>query len=133
MNMISLPRPECPYCHEAMRRWPLGQHMLVCDTCRRPIVRYLAAPSRRLFRLRPLYSVINAIALFILVATFTMLNLFIGVIVETMQTLHARSDKSGEKGTTGPPQVESTILAEEIRSLRAEVLELKHRLQDSSK
>ena len=71
--------------------------------------------------------------LFILVATFTMLNLFIGVIVETMQTLHARSDKSGEKGTTGPPQVESTILAEEIRSLRAEVLELKHRLQNSSK
>lgn len=70
MNMISLPRPECPYCHEAMRRWPLGQHMLVCDTCRRPIVRYLAAPSRRIFRLRPLYSVINAIALFILVATF---------------------------------------------------------------
>ncbi|WP_231565381.1 hypothetical protein [Sphingomonas sp. Ant H11] len=68
--MISLPRPECPYCHEAMRRWPLGQHMLVCDTCRRPIVRYLAAPSRRIFRLRPLYSVINAIALFILVATF---------------------------------------------------------------
>ena len=67
MNMISLPRPECPYCHEAMRRWPLGQHMLVCDTCRRPIVRYLAAPSRRIFRLRPLYSVINAIALIVLI------------------------------------------------------------------
>ena len=50
-----------------------------------------------------------------------------------MQTLHARSAKSGEKGATGPPQVESTILAEEIRLLRAEVLELKHRLQDSSK
>ena len=78
MNMISLPRPECPYCHEAMRRWPLGQHMLVCDTCRRPIVRYLAAPSRRIFRLRPLYSVINAIALIVLIARYR-LNPFISV------------------------------------------------------
>ncbi|MDP6920242.1 MAG: hypothetical protein QGH43_13485, partial [Arenicellales bacterium] len=69
----------------------------------------------------------------ILVATFTMLNLFIGVIVETMQTLHARSDKSGEEGAAGPPQADSPILAEEIRLLRAEVLELKHRLQDSLK
>jgi hypothetical protein len=28
MNMISLPRPTCPYCGEDMRRWPLGQHTL---------------------------------------------------------------------------------------------------------
>ena len=42
MNMISLPRPTCPYCDATMRRWPLGQAVLACDTCRRPIVRYLA-------------------------------------------------------------------------------------------
>ena len=70
MNMISLPRPTCPYYGEDMRRWPLGQHTLTCDTCRRPIVRYLSSPTRRIFRLRPLYAVIHIIGLAILVIGF---------------------------------------------------------------
>lgn len=73
MNMISLPRPTCPYCHAAMRRWPLGQAVLSCDTCRRPIVRYLAQPSSRIFRLRPVYTVIYAAAFVVLLLTMALI------------------------------------------------------------
>jgi hypothetical protein len=72
MNMISLPRPTCPYCDATMRRWPLGQAVLACDTCRRPIVRYLAQPSSRIFRLRPVYTVIYAAAFVVLLITLAM-------------------------------------------------------------
>lgn len=68
MNMMSLPRPVCPYCQAQMRRWPLGQPVLACDTCRRPILRYLARPRARIFRLRPVYTVVHAVALVILFA-----------------------------------------------------------------
>ena len=71
--------------------------------------------------------------LFILVATFTMLNLFIGVIVETMQTLHARSVERGEKPETDPGQTAPPILINELRALRAEMQEIKQRLQDPQK
>ena len=73
MNMMSLPRPTCPYCHAEMRRWPLGQAMLACDTCRRPIVRYLAQPSARIFHLRPVYTVIYAAAFVVLLITMALI------------------------------------------------------------
>jgi voltage-gated sodium channel len=62
---------------------------------------------------------------FILVATFTMLNLFIGIIVDTMQTLHddqmaadrAMIERTLDRDTA---QIESEVraLREEIRALR---------------
>jgi len=70
---------------------------------------------------------------FILVATFTMLNLFIGVIVETMQTLHTRKDESTNTEKTNVPANEVAVLTEEIRFLRKEVSELKDRLQRLSR
>ena len=62
---------------------------------------------------------------FILVATFTMLNLFIGIIVDTMQTLHddqMAADRAMIEQTldrdTGQIEAEVRALREEIRALR---------------
>ena len=63
--------------------------------------------------------------LFILVATFTMLNLFIGVIVETMQTMHARSPENGEQQGDRLGGTDNEALLEEIRALRTEVRALR--------
>jgi len=73
MNMMSLPRPTCPYCHAEMRRWPLDQLILPCDTCKRPILRYLARPSARIFRLRPVYTAIYAAAFVVLLITMALI------------------------------------------------------------
>ena len=65
---------------------------------------------------------------FILVATFTMLNLFIGIIVDTMQTLHddqIAADRAMIEHTLDrdTAQIESEVraLREEIRALRQEL------------
>jgi voltage-gated sodium channel len=62
------------------------------------------------------------------VATFTMLNLFIGIIVDTMQTLHedqiARDREMIERTLDrDTAQIESEVraLREEIRALRREL------------
>ena len=70
--------------------------------------------------------------LFILVATFTMLNLFIGIIVETMQTLHARSDEDKQDQHT-PESVEPASVTDELRALRREVARLNDKLENRSK
>ena len=54
---------------------------------------------------------------FILVTTFTVLNLFIAVIVGAMQTVHA-ADASGEAALAA---AERAQILEEIRALRAEI------------
>lgn len=70
--------------------------------------------------------------LFILVATFTMLNLFIGIIVETMQTLHARSDE-GEPDSQTAGGGESVSVTDELRALREEVARLNNKLEERNK
>jgi voltage-gated sodium channel len=56
---------------------------------------------------------------FILLATFTVLNLFIALIVNTMQTAHSAAEAAEPpRGLTG----EIELLHQEIRSLRAELL-----------
>lgn len=58
---------------------------------------------------------------FILIATFTMLNLFIGIIVDTMQTMH-EADHARDRG-----EIENTIhqesgaIEQEIRALREDI------------
>ena len=70
---------------------------------------------------------------FILVATFTMLNLFIGVIVSAMQSF-ASSDAEGHAGVanhTSPP-AQTDLHAEmhaDLRLLRSELAELKDLLR----
>ena len=70
--------------------------------------------------------------LFILVATFTMLNLFIGIIVETMQTLHAKSDedKQNQRKAEGD---DPALVIDEIRGLREEIARLNDKLENRSK
>ena len=70
--------------------------------------------------------------LFILVATFTMLNLFIGIIVETMQTLHARSDE-GKPDSQTAGRGESVSVTDELRALRQEVARLNNKLEERNK
>ncbi len=68
---------------------------------------------------------------FILIATFTMLNLFIGVIVGAMQTFREADEKKQTAqaiadGTAGTPSTEPTMadLMLELRALRGEVAAL---------
>lgn len=71
---------------------------------------------------------------FILVATFVVLNLFIGVIVESIQSMresHASADAAAAQAATDAARSEahldSQVLLNEIRALRAEVAALRER------
>ena len=61
---------------------------------------------------------------FILIATFTMLNLFIAIIVDAMQTMHSAVEAAVHD--------EGSQLEREIRSLRAELSELRLALERRS-
>ncbi|GAA6131531.1 ion transporter [Halopseudomonas sabulinigri] len=61
---------------------------------------------------------------FILIATFMMLNLFIAVIVDAIQT---QRERTAEHAPPGPP-TEQALLLEEVRQLRAELHSLHQRL-----
>jgi voltage-gated sodium channel len=65
---------------------------------------------------------------FILIATFTMLNLFIGVIVSAIQGFHD-ADVAALAEQTGMKPVSLDDLQQELRSLRSEVAELRSVLQ----
>ncbi|HZX52617.1 MAG TPA: ion transporter [Pseudomonas sp.] len=56
---------------------------------------------------------------FILIATFMMLNLFIAVVVNAMQTTHEQEAK------LAPPSPTEQLLLDELRALRTEVAELR--------
>ena len=70
--------------------------------------------------------------LFILVATFTMLNLFIGIIVETMQTLHAKSDED-EKSKKSLTEADPASVIDELRGLREEIAQLNEKLDNRNR
>jgi voltage-gated sodium channel len=58
---------------------------------------------------------------FIIIATFTVLNLFIAIIVNTMQTLHDAAHLAEQEAIEATVHDEGAQLAAEIRALRAEV------------
>lgn len=62
---------------------------------------------------------------FILIATFTMLNLFIGIIVDTMQTLHDDQIEEDREIIEQTLDRDTQQIGEEIRALRAEILALR--------
>lgn len=66
---------------------------------------------------------------FILIATFTMLNLFIAVIVNTMQTLQESQQARTVEAVRTVTHEEAAGLEEEIRALRREVSELREWLR----
>ncbi|MBX3727012.1 MAG: ion transporter [Xanthomonadales bacterium] len=69
---------------------------------------------------------------FILVATFTILNLFIAIIVDTMQKMHAEEKAETEQTLRAITHEEAEGLAAQIVHLRREVGELRRFLDRSS-
>jgi len=63
--------------------------------------------------------------IFILLATFTMLNLFIAIIVDTMQNLHEQQKTEKNPILEVTAHSETEILQQEIRALRSDIEELK--------
>ena len=70
---------------------------------------------------------------FILVATFTMLNLFIAIIVNAMQTFSESESKGTVTAVVDARDHIETNMHVEIRELRQEIAELKSIIQDVSK
>ena len=71
---------------------------------------------------------------FILVATFVVLNLFIGVIVESIQTLREQRESADADAAIvitdaarSEAHADSTVILAELRSLRAEIADLRAR------
>ena len=67
---------------------------------------------------------------FILVATFTMLNLFIGIIVDTMQTLHDDQIDADREIIEQTIDRDTQGIAEGLEALRAEVRALRETLRE---
>lgn len=65
---------------------------------------------------------------FILIATFTMLNLFIAIIVNTMQTMHDAEFKQEQAAIEEAVHEESAQVSTELRALREEIRTLKEAL-----
>lgn len=66
---------------------------------------------------------------FILIATFTMLNLFIAIIVNTMQTLHETTLQVEEDTIKQVLHEEGGVVEDEIRALRDEIRSLREVLE----
>jgi len=64
---------------------------------------------------------------FILIATFAMMNLFIAIIVDTMQNIHKKNDAE----IVSEESQQLTVLQTEVTALRAEISELKTLLQNT--
>jgi voltage-gated sodium channel len=67
---------------------------------------------------------------FILIATFTMLNLFIAIIVNTMQTMHDSTHKQEQAAIEDAVHNEGSNLGEQLQALRAELRELRQLLRE---
>lgn len=68
---------------------------------------------------------------FILLSSFTMLNLFIGIIVSTMQAIHEEEVAETRAQTENRAQDERTRTLEEVQALRREVAALTARLGET--
>jgi len=62
---------------------------------------------------------------FILVTTFTVLNLFIGIVVEAMQRQHESGDNEVREAIAAESRNERAMIINELRALRAQVDDLK--------
>jgi voltage-gated sodium channel len=66
---------------------------------------------------------------FILIATFTMLNLFIAIIVNTMQAMHDKAHAEEQQAIEATVRDEGQHTDAELRALRAEIVALRELLQ----
>jgi voltage-gated sodium channel len=65
---------------------------------------------------------------FILLTSFTVLNLFIGIIVDAMQSQHdaeRKAERAAEEALAVQGQSDRAAILDEIRALRSEIAELK--------
>lgn len=70
---------------------------------------------------------------FILIATFTMLNLFIAIIVDAMQSVQANKAEQDKEAIEDVVQTEHQQLSKEIRDLKQDINELKLLLREKHK
>jgi voltage-gated sodium channel len=70
---------------------------------------------------------------FILVATFTVLNLFIAIIVNTMQTMHERSREQEQARLERAVHSEGITIGDQVQALRDELRELKQVLRQQDR
>lgn len=70
---------------------------------------------------------------FILIATFTMLNLFIAIIVNAMQTVTDADHEATQSSINAARDHIETDLHDEVRSLRGEIAELKEILREEAR
>ncbi len=70
---------------------------------------------------------------FILIATFTMLNLFIAIIVDAMQSVQANKVEQDKEDIEEVVQTEHQQLSKEIQDLKKDINELKLLLRESHK
>ncbi len=70
---------------------------------------------------------------FILIATFTMLNLFIAIIVDAMQSVQANKAEKDKEDIEEVVQTEHQQLSKEIQDLKQDINELKLLLRESHK
>ena len=66
---------------------------------------------------------------FILIATFTMLNLFIAIIVNTMQSIHESSHEEGQVAIETIVHQEQRVVEDELRAVREELRRLRESLE----
>jgi voltage-gated sodium channel len=62
---------------------------------------------------------------FILIATFVVLNLFIGVIVESIQSLREEREAAGMAEAREEAHADAAVLLREVRALREELAALR--------
>ena len=70
--------------------------------------------------------------IFIIVSSFTVLNLFIAIIVDSMQTLHDDEDRNKDLSTNVETDGDVKFLYEEIKELRSEINRLSIKLSDKN-
>ncbi len=69
---------------------------------------------------------------FILIATFTMLNLFIGIIVDTMQTMHEADHAAERREVEGAMHRDTDLVLAEVRRLQTDLAALRAELHGGS-
>jgi voltage-gated sodium channel len=67
---------------------------------------------------------------FILIATFTILNLFIAIIVDTMQNMHDSTHRHEQAAIEEAVHDEGSNLGQQMQAIREELRELKHLLRE---
>ena len=67
---------------------------------------------------------------FILIATFTMLNLFIGIIVNTMQSIHEQQSVQEIHAVEAVVHEDTSQISQQIQKLETEILTLQQLLRD---